>query len=260
MGLRGRDLGGALLAATAVTALLLLAPQGALPDLPLADPFLPPGAAHPFGTDDLGRDMLHATAQGVRTSVLVGLGATALALLLGLAVGLAAGLADPPADDFLMRAADVVASLPALLVAILVAALFGGSVVALTLVLGLTRWPLVARLARVEAQALRAREFVLAARALGLSRRGILLRHVLPHVATVARSAAGILFGGALVSEAALAFVGLGDPARTSLGQLAANGFRFVVHAPWTWAVPVLAIGGLTALVAILADRPPPIG
>ncbi|MFN8720009.1 MAG: ABC transporter permease [Rhodospirillales bacterium] len=241
-------------------ALVILSPAGGLPDLPLADPFLPPGGVHPLGTDDLGRDMLHATAQGLRTSVLVGLGTTILALGLGFAVGLAAGLSDPPVDDLLMRATDVVAGLPTLLVAIMVAALFGGSVVALTLVLGATRWPLVARLARVEAQALRAREFVLAARALGRSRGGILVHHVLPQVTIVARSAAGILFGGALVSEAALAFVGLGDPARTSLGQLAANGFRCVVHAPWTWAAPVGAIVALAVAVAILADRPPRAG
>ena len=78
--------------------------------------------------------------------------------------------------------------------------------------------------------------------------------HLLPHAATVARAALGILFGGAVVSEAALAFVGLGDPAVVSLGQLAASGFGFVTHAPWMWAAPVVVIVVLTASVAALGD------
>jgi peptide/nickel transport system permease protein len=80
---------------------------------------------------------------------------------------------------------------------------------------------------------------------------------MLPHALTPALAASGILFGGALVSEAALAFVGLGDPSVTSLGQLAANGFAFVAHAPWMWIAPVAAIVALTVPVAMLADRAP---
>lgn len=108
-------------------------------------PFIAPGAAHPLGTDDLGRDLLRELLRGLRTSLVVGLGVTALALVLGTAVGLAAGLGPAFADELLMRSADIVASLPTLVVAILVAAVFGGSLAALVLVLGLGRWPLVAR-------------------------------------------------------------------------------------------------------------------
>ena len=223
----------------------------------MAAPFLPPGAGHPLGTDDLGRDLLLEVLRGLRTSLAVGVGVTTLALAVGIAVGLAAGLGPPLADELLMRAADIVASLPTLVIAILVAAVFGGSIPALVLVLGLGRWPLVARLVRVEVGSLREREFVLAARALGATPWRIGRVHVLPHALTPALSASGILFGGALVSEAALAFVGLGDPSVTSLGQLAANGFSFVAHAPWMWIAPVSAIVALTVPVAMLADRPP---
>ena len=253
----------ALVASMALLALLaiwLLAPpagDAAGAASAAAAPFVPPGLAHPLGTDDLGRDLLHEVLRGLGTSLAVGLGVTGVALAIGIAVGLAAGLGPPLADELLMRSADIVASLPTLVVAILVAAVFGGSLPALVLVLGLGRWPLVARLVRVEAASLREREFVLAARALGASPWRVARVHVLPHALSPALAASGILFGGALVSEAALAFVGLGDPSVTSLGQLAANGFAFVAHAPWMWIAPVAAIVALTVPVAMLADRTP---
>lgn len=222
-----------------------------------AAPFVPPGAAHPLGTDDLGRDLLQLVLRGLRTSLLVGLGVTTLASLIGIVVGLAAGLGSALVDELLMRAADIVASLPTLVIAILVATVYAGSLTGLVLVLGLGRWPLVARLVRAEAAALRERDFVLAARALGASPWRVGRVHVLPHALSPALAASGILFGGALVSEAALAFVGLGDPSQTSLGQLAANGFAFVAHAPWMWIAPVVAIVALTVPVAMLTDRTP---
>ncbi len=243
------------IAAIVALAVIVLVPQESWVNQPLGAPFLEPVWAHPFGSDDLGRDMFTAVLQGLRTSVLVGIGTIGLALALGVAVGVVAGLASDIVDELLMRTADIVQSLPTLLMAILVAAMLGGSITLLILVLGLTRWPLVARLVRVETRALRSREFVLAAVALGASTTTIMIRHVLPQVMTVAKAAAAILFGGALVSEAALAFVGLGDPSVTSLGQLAARGFQFVTHAPWMWAAPVGAICGLAFAVAAVADR-----
>ena len=250
-------LAAVLLALLALLAIWLLMPPAGHAAGAAAAPFMPPALSHPFGTDDLGRDLLREVLRGLGTSLAVGLGVTGVALAIGIAVGLAAGLGPPLADELLMRSADIVASLPTLVVAILVAAVFGGSLPALVLVLGLGRWPLVARLVRVEAASLREREFVLAARALGASPWRVARVHVLPHALTPALAASGILFGGALVSEAALAFVGLGDPSVTSLGQLAANGFAFVAHAPWMWIAPVAAIVALTVPVAMLADRPP---
>jgi peptide/nickel transport system permease protein len=253
---RRRGLHVAVLALAIV--ILVLVPAGGLPAVTDALPFVPPGMAHPFGTDDLGRDLLREVARGMRTSLLLGGVVTATALMLGIAVGLAAGMGSPLTDELLMRGADVVASLPTLIIAILVAALFGGSIAALAMVLGLTRWPLVARLVRMETASLRNRGFVLAAKALGATPLRVTLVHVLPHAATAALAATGILFGGALVSEAALAFVGLGDPAVPSLGQLAANGFVFVSHAPWMWMAPAAAIVALTIAIAVLAERSSP--
>ncbi|MFZ5782664.1 MAG: ABC transporter permease [Pseudomonadota bacterium] len=235
---------------------LALAPGGALPALPMGPPFAPPSLAHPMGTDDLGRDMLAAIAQGGRTSLLVATLTTVLALAIGIAVGLAAGLGTRTLDEALMRAADIVLSLPALLFAILVAALFGGSALNLALVLGLTRWPVIARLVRAETLALRRTDFVRAALALGTSTTAIATRHVLPNARAAALSAAGIVFGGAVLAEAALAFVGLADPDLTSWGQLIATGYAFLDQAWWMWLFPTVALCGASALVALAADRP----
>lgn len=109
---------------------------------------------------------------------------------------------------------------------------------------------------RIEARALRRREFVRAAQALGVPPVTIAWRHVLPHAATVAVSGTSIVFGGAIITEASLAFVGLGDKGVTSLGQLAANGFAFVTLAPWAWIAPVAALALSAGLVAVLTDRP----
>lgn len=235
---------------------LVLAPAGTLATLPMTQPFLPPSLAHPLGTDDLGRDLLAELAQGGRTSLLVACLTTVLALGVGSAVGIAAGLGSRFLDELLMRAADIVMSLPALLFAILVAALFGGSAVNLALVLGLTRWPVIARLARAETLALRRTDFVQAAIAVGTPPWRLALRHILPHAAPAALSAAGIVFGGAILAEAALAFVGLGDPHLASWGHLIATGFAFLTHGWWLWTFPTLALCAASALVALIADRP----
>jgi len=239
----------------ALAAAVFVLPGGHPAGLSSTLPLQPPSPAHLLGTDDLGRDMVNALLHGLRTSMMLGASVTLLAQVIGIGVGLAAGLGSPLRDELLMRTADVVASLPTLVIAILVAALFGGSLPALALVLGLSRWPLIARLVRVEAASLRTREFVLAAHALGASPFRVAFVHILPHAVTPALAATGILFGGAVVSEAALAFVGLGDPSVTSLGQLAANGFAFVSHAPWMWLAPVVAIVALTSVFAAVLDR-----
>ncbi|MCW5734654.1 MAG: ABC transporter permease [Enhydrobacter sp.] len=235
---------------------LLLSPRGALDALAMDLAFMPPSLAHPMGTDDLGRDMLEALAQGGRTSLLVASLTACLALLLGAAVGLVAALGPAALDEILMRAADIVVSLPALLFAILVAALFGGSAVNLALVLGLTRWPVIARLVRAEALVLRETDFVRASVSVGTPPIALAVRHIIPHASSAALSATGIVFGGAVLAESALAYVGLGDPRLTSWGQLIASGFAFVTHAWWMWAFPAAALCGASALAGLAADQP----
>ncbi len=234
-------------------AMRALAPPGGIQVLPMTRPFLPPGAAHPFGTDDLGRDMLLAVAQGARTSLMTGLVALSLAVGIGLAVGVAAGLA-PALDEALMRGTDVIASLPTLLIAVLAAAFFGGSALLVGLVLGLTRWTVIARLVRAETLTLTRLPFFRAAVALGCGPRRLARRHVLPQLVGVVAPAAGVVFGGAILSEATLAFVGLGDPELTSWGRLIAAGYPYLDDAWWLWAFPAGAICLTTALVALATD------
>lgn len=236
-------------------ACLLFAPSGSLATLQAGPALLPPTLAYPFGTDDLGRDLLAATLQGGRTSLEVAAMATLMALFLGVTVGLLAGLGPPAVDEATMRLSEVVASLPALLLAVLVAALFGGSTTNLALVLGLTRWPSLARIVRVETQALLQGEFLRAAVALGAGPAHLARRHLLPNLMGPVAAAAAIVFGGAVVAEASLAFVGLGDPAATSWGQMAATGFALVGRAWWPWLVPTAAIVMVTGLVALCVER-----
>lgn len=226
------------LLAGAMLVLLLWLPAGDLSVLPLDRSFQSPGWRHPLGTDDLGRDMLLAIAQGARSSLFVAILATTLSVLLGLAIGLSAGLGPWWVDELLMRCADVFMSLPLLLVAVLVAALFGGSLLHLAVLLGCMRWTTVARIVRAEALVTRDQDFVLAARAVGTSPLAIAWRHVLPQVMVPALPAASIIFSGAVLAEAACGFVGLGDPTATSLGLLVANGFAFFSRAWWVWVFP----------------------
>ncbi|CAH0200120.1 ABC transporter permease [Roseomonas sp. CECT 9278] len=231
-------------------ACLVFGPAGALPGHAALQP---PSIAHPLGTDDLGRDMLAAILQAGRGSLLVAAVATVLALLLGLAAGLAAGIGPPLLDQALMRLAEIVSSLPALLAAVLVAALFGGSGWHLALVLGFTRWPMVARILRAETQALLAREFLRAAWALGATPWQVARRHLLPCLAAPLLAGAGIVFGGAVLAEAALAFVGLGDPEAGSWGRMIAQGFAMLGLGWWLWLWPVATLVVVSGLVAVAA-------
>ena len=245
--------------AAAMALALLLAGGLFVPTAPLhslvpTTPLMPPSVLHPFGVDDLGRDLFAAVRLGLGTSFRVAGTATIIAVALGVAVGIGAGFGPRWIDIVLSRFGDVVASLPSLIIAILAAALFGGSWLAVAVTLGLTRWPLGARLVRAETKALARRDFVLSARALGGSDVRIALHHIAPHAMTVALTAAGAIFAGALIAEATLAFLGLGDPTRASLGTLAANGFSFFSIAPWMWAAPVISIMVLAALTGAVLD------
>ncbi len=231
-------------------ACLLFAPAGVLDHLPLGTPLLPPSALHPFGTDDLGRDLLAAVLQGGRASLTVGQIATSAAFDVGLIVGLVAGLAPPLLEEIVMRATEIVASLSTLLLAILVASLFGGSTLALALDIGLTGWPVIARLVRIETITVCAQPSLRAAVALGVSPAAIVRRHVLPVLVSTLAASSGIVFGGAILAEAALAFVGLGDPAATSWGQMIANGFAMLGLGWWLYTMPALVVVMVAGLVA----------
>lgn len=215
---------------------------------------LSPGFAHPFGTDDLGRDVLAIVCEGARTSLLIAGAATLLAIALGTALGLAAGFGPLWLDDAVMRGAEMTSTIPPLLLAIVLGALMGDGKTLTVLALGLGFWPMIGRVARASAFALRGQPFLRAAIAMGTPRVGILWRHALPHVAPVVLAAAGIVFGGATLAEATLAFVGLGDPTVESLGRLIAHATPYIHVAWWLWVFPGIALVAAAVGIGLLCD------
>ncbi len=214
----------------------------ALPFESVASPLQPPSVAHPMGTDDLGRDLLSGIMYGARTSLLVMLAVAAISSLIGVAVGAVAGYRGGLLDDLLMRATEVVQSVPRFFLAVIVIALFGPGVDRLVVLLGLTSWPILARVVRAETLSLRQREFIDAARSLGASDWRIVLRHILPNVAPSAVVVISLTAASVILLEAALGFIGLGDPRLMSWGYLASNGQRFLRAAWWLAFFPGIAI------------------
>ncbi|MDX1541319.1 MAG: ABC transporter permease, partial [Geminicoccaceae bacterium] len=218
----------------------LLAPYD--PMASVARPFLPPSLGHPFGTDDLGRDLLSQLIAGARTSLIAGLAVATLSALIGIGVGVVAGFLGGWIDDLLMRLTEIVQVVPRFFVAILVAGLFGGSLVNLILVLGLMSWPGLARIVRAEALSLRAREFVQAAVALGGGPIWVIRRHVLPNATRPIVATLSLIVAGAILTEAGLSYLGLADPNVVSWGRLIDNAQAFLYRAWWLSVFPGLAI------------------
>ncbi len=221
---------------------------------PAGPPLLPPSAGHPLGTDDLGRDLLAMVLHGSRTSLLVGLAVAALSGLLGTLVGAVAGYRGRRVDDALMRLTELVQVVPRFFLLLVAAALFGPSLGLTILLLGLTFWPGIARLLRAQVLSLREREFILAARALGAPDRRILRRHVLPNALPVALAAMALQVGTAILVEAGLSFLGLGDRTLLSWGYLLNGAQPFLRTAWWMSVFPGLAIALTVLAVNLVAD------
>ena len=204
----------------------------------------PPSAAHPFGTDPSSRDVLSRLIYGSRVSLAVGLGSVALAMSIGIAVGIVAGYVGGAVDAVLMRLVDAAVSVPRLLVLIMVASLWDRlDVVPLTLLMAGTGWFAVSRLVRAETLALRDREFVLAARALGTPVPRLLLRHVLPNVLAPALVAAALGIANVILLEAALSYLGIGvEQPVASWGAIIQDGAQQVTELWWVTLFPGLAI------------------
>lgn len=213
-----------------------------------------PSIAHPLGTDDLGRDLASGVVHGIRTSLIVALGVAMVALPMGLFMGVLAGARGGWLDDLVMRFSEIWQVLPRFFLALMVIALFGPGLDRVVLVLGLTSWALLARIARAEVLSLREREFVEAARALGASEFRVIARHMLPHVLPAVIVYVALLLAQVCLVEASLGFLGLGDPSAISLGYLAAQAQRFLRVAWWMWFFPGVALISLVIGLNLLAD------
>ncbi len=197
-----------------------------------------------LGTDNQGRDMLSTMLYGLRTSIIIGLGAVALQGIIGVVVGLLAGYMGGKTDAILMRLADIPFSFPYLLVAIFMSAIFQvifglGSferlaVPLLTIIIGLSNWPMFARTIRASVMGEKNKEYVEAARVIGLPRWTIMFRHILPNSLTSVMVISTIQVANAVMSEAALSFLGLGMPVtKPSLGSLIRAGQEYFFSGSW---------------------------
>lgn len=202
----------------------------------------PPSTTHWMGTDDLGRDLFSGVVHGTRVSLFVGLGSVLIATVIGVGIGAVAGYSGGWADDLLMRFTELFQVMPRFFLALIVVALFGNSIWLIVLLLGLTYWTGTARLMRSQVLTLRARDYVLAARAIGLSESRILRREILPNAMPPIITQAALFVGGAILIEAGLGFLGLSDPSVISWGAILNDAQRFVRTAWWLSLFPGMAI------------------
>jgi len=234
----------------------------------IMDSELPPvgsfGADERFflGTDAMGRDMLSTLLYGTGISIIIGVFATILQGMIGISVGLVAGYFGGRLDSFLMRVADIQLSFTTLMVAIIIVAVFQAAVgsqfyedfaiVVIVLVIGIAEWPQYARTVRACVLAEKKKEYVDAARVIGLKPTTILYRHILPNTFSPLLVISTVQVANAIITEAALSFLGMGMPiTKPSLGSLIRNGFEFIFSGSW-W---ITAFPSVILIVLIFASK-----
>jgi peptide/nickel transport system permease protein len=217
---------------------------------------LPDGSVAIFGTDPVGRDLFAQIVQGARVSIVVGLATVVLAGLLGTLLGLLSGYVGGRLDTVIMRIADIQLAFPSILLAILIAAVIGPSVVNVIFTLAITKWVVFARMARSSALAIREREHVAAAKVLGASGWRILWQEILPSSVGPLLVLVTTQFGLVIVAEAALSYLGLGTPQSVpSWGLTIANGRDYLATAWWISTIPGIALVLLVLSAGLLGDR-----
>ncbi|MDQ6895086.1 MAG: ABC transporter permease [Actinomycetota bacterium] len=217
----------------------------------------PPGNGHLLGTDLLGRDVLARLLAGGRVSILVGLATAASALALGTVIGVVAGSTGGRVDSLLMRITDIFMAVPSLLVVIVCGGILGPSIGLLVGLIAAFAWPTSARIARSVVLTVRELDFVKAATAAGTRRPTIMRRHLLPAVIPQVTVSGAMLVATAILSEAALSFLGLGVvPPQASWGNLlqSAQSFTVISSMPWLWLSPGLAIILTSVSVIFIGD------
>lgn len=209
----------------------------------LNDRLLPPCSQHLMGTDQYGRDILSRLIYSARISLAVGLVAVSIYVLIGTTIGSVAGFYGGWLDGLLMRLTDIFLCVPTFLLILMVVAFVGPSIVNIMVVIGLTSWTDVARLVRGEILALKEREFIQAARVIGMKDSRIILKHLLPNALGPVLVVATLGIGGAILVESALSYLGLGvQPPTPSWGNMLEEGQEHLTDAWWLITFPGLAI------------------
>jgi peptide/nickel transport system permease protein len=230
----------------------LLASSEGLDPTKVDGPILaPPSWEYPLGTDDLGRSVLTLVIWGSRISLLVGLCATVVSMVVGSALGILSGFRGGWTDRVLMRLTDWFLVIPWLALAIILASIFGQSLLIITLVIGLTSWAGTARLVRSQVLSVKERPFVERARGLGASDRQVVVRHVLPNVFPVIFANTILTVALSILAETTLSFLGLGDPLRISWGAILEMAFEAgaATIGAWWW----LGSPGVCIVLVVLA-------
>jgi len=256
--LRRRGAAGGLLVITFFVTLALLAPVTAPYD-PLAtswsDVRKAPNAAHWFGTDEIGRDVLSRVVWGARASLLAGVVSVAISLAIGVPLGLLAGYAGGRTDLVLSRLTDAVLACPFLILAIALAAFLGPSLTNAMIAIGVSATPVFIRLTRGQTMAIKAEDFILAARAIGNPPWRIALHHVLPNVVPALIVQATLALAAAVIAEASLSFLGLGQqPPAPSWGSMLNVAKNYLENAPWMAIWPGLSIFALVLSFNLVGD------
>lgn len=229
----------------------LLAPFGMME---LTDSFQPPSGVHLLGTDSLGNDVLSNVIFGTRSSLMVGLCAVLTSSVIGITIGAISGFYGGKIDNILMRVTEMFQILPRFFLAIIIVALFGSSIWIIIFVIGILTWPITARLLRAEFLALNKREFVEAARALGMNNFDIIIREILPNALPPIIVNASLQVAGAILLEASLSFLGLGDPDVMSWGIMLHNAQEYFNQAWWMAVFPGLALFITTLGLNLVGD------
>lgn len=215
----------------------------------------PPEAAHWFGTDEQGRDVLGRTLHGARISLAIGVGARLLSVLIGATLGFLAGFRGGRTDTLVMRVADVFFAFPSLLLLIGITAAFEPGLGVTFVALGVVGWAEVARLVRAEVLRVREQEFVAAARALGIREGRILVRHVAPNCLNPLLVSFTMGVATTILAEAGLSFLGLGaQPPTPSWGAMVSTGKEFLRTAPWLSVFPGLFLAASVLSLNLLGD------
>jgi peptide/nickel transport system permease protein len=246
-------LGGALLLLVLLAALLAPVLYPGDPQAIAGRPLLPPltDPRLPLGTDRLGRDVAAGLLHGAGTTLAVAGAATAAALVAGVFVGTLAGFLGGLADEALMRVAEAFQTVPGFVLALALVSVLGPSLASVVLAIAAGAWTGPARLVRAEILSLRRRDFVDAYRVLGMHPLAIAFREVLPNALPPVLTLASVVVAGAVLVEAALSFLGLGDPNRVTWGRMIAEGRAVLRTAPHLAAIP-----GLAVVLTVLAVNP----
>lgn len=214
-----------------------------------------PGGEYLLGTDLLGRDLLSRLIYGARTSLIIGILANGIAVLLGTSIGLIAGYLRGRIGSLIMRVTDLMMAFPALLLAITLAAIFSPSLLIVALVIAMVNWVQIARVVYTQTIAIAEREFVLAARGLGATNRKILTRHIFPHLLPTVLVYATLGISTTVLLEATLSFLGIGvRPPTPSWGNIIFENQTYFITAPWLVFIPGVAIILLALAFNLLGD------